>query len=147
MKSYFQQLFDYNYFCNKQIISSCSGLENVPAKSLELFSHILNAHHIWNSRIGERNADFGAWDAHEVSAWEEIHYDNQRDTFGIITNTESFERRVSYENSEGRSFSNSLGDILFHIINHSTHHRGQIALDFRANGIEPPSLDYILYKR
>ena len=108
---------------------------------------MLNAHHIWNSRIGERNADFAVWEVHEAAAWEEIHYDNQRDSFGIISNADSFDKRIIYENSEGRSFSNSLSDILFHIINHSTHHRCQIAMDFRANGIEPPSMDYILYKR
>ncbi|TNF76236.1 MAG: damage-inducible protein DinB, partial [Bacteroidetes bacterium] len=57
------------------------------------------------------------------------------------------DRRIIYENTEGRSFSNTLQDILFHIVNHSTHHRGQITMDFRKNGMDPPLLDYILYKR
>jgi uncharacterized damage-inducible protein DinB len=37
--------------------------------------------------------------------------------------------------------------MLFHIVNHSTNHRGQIAVDFKSNGITPLGLDYIHYKR
>jgi uncharacterized damage-inducible protein DinB len=147
MKALFHQIFDYNYFSNKQLITVCSTLEEVPSKSGELFNHILNAHHIWNARILERPAEFDVWQNHEMEAWEEIHYDNQRSSFEIITNTEFWERRIKYENSEGAHFSSSLQDILFHIINHSTHHRGQILTDFRAQGIEPPIQDYIYYKR
>jgi uncharacterized damage-inducible protein DinB len=44
-------------------------------------------------------------------------------------------------------FTNTIKDILFHIINHSTNHRGQIAVDFRNNGLEPLVLDYVFYKR
>lgn len=147
MRAYLQQLFDYNYYCNKEIIEACSKMKEVPEKSRELFSHILNAHHIWNARILEEIPEHGVWDLHEPSDWEELHYSNQRDSFGIISNTDFFDKRIIYENTEGRSFSNTLQDILFHIVNHGTHHRGQIVLDFRANGMEPPVLDYILYKR
>lgn len=147
MRAYLQQLFDYNYYCNKKIIEVCSMAENVPEKSRELFSHILNAHHIWNARIQEETPKYGVWELHEPPAWQDIHYENQRDSFGVITNAASFEKRIVYENTEGRTFSNTLQDILFHIVNHSTHHRGQISVDFRAHGIEPPQMDYILYKR
>ncbi|NNG11293.1 MAG: damage-inducible protein DinB, partial [Arenibacter sp.] len=41
----------------------------------------------------------------------------------------------------------TITDMLFHIINHSTHHRGQISVDLRNNAIEPPVLDYAFYKR
>ena len=69
------------------------------------------------------------------------------DLFQITTNIEDFEKRIDYENSEGRLFNNTVQDILFHIINHSTHHRGQISTDFRQNGLEPLQLDYVFYKR
>lgn len=40
-----------------------------------------------------------------------------------------------------------IQQILFHIANHFTHHRGQIISDLRQNGIEPRISDYIFYKR
>lgn len=147
MRAYLQQLFDYNYHCNKKIIEACTAGSAPSQKTLELFSHILNGHHIWNARILGEAHTYDVWELHDLPQWEEIHYDNQRHSFGIITNTEHFEQRISYENTEGRSYSNTLQDILFHIVNHSTHHRGQISVEFRANGMEPPSMDYILYKR
>ena len=147
MKAYLHQLFDYNYFCNKQLIECFSGLKKLPEKSPERFSHILNAHHIWNTRINARESQYGVWEVHKIDSWGDIHYDNQRESFEIITNADRFDKRISYETTEGRSYSNSLQDILFHIVNHSTHHRGQIVMDLRMQGIEPPALDYILFKR
>ncbi len=147
MKGFFNQLFDYNFYCNKKLIEACSTIDSVPEKSVELFSHILNAHHIWNSRILGKTPEHGVWQIHEIRQWGDIHYENQRSSFEIITNADDFEKRIDYENSKGRSFTNTLQDILFHVVNHSTHHRGQIAMNFRNNEIEPLSLDYIFYKR
>ncbi len=147
MKIFFNQLFDYNFYCNKVLIEACVTMKNVPEKSIQLVSHILNAHHIWNARVIGKKGQYEVFQIHEVSKWEDIHYENQRTSFEITTNTDDFEKRIDYENTEGRLFTNTLQDVLFHIINHSTHHRGQIAMDFRTNGIEPIPLDYVFYKR
>lgn len=122
-------------------------MDSVPEKSIELFSHILNVHHRWNAVLTAKKSEYDVFQIQDIKNWPEIHYDNQRGSFEIITNADDFEKRLDYENSEGRLFTNTVQDILFHIINHSTHHRGQIAMDFRKNEIEPLSLDYIHYKR
>jgi len=147
VKTFFNELFDYNFYCNKQLIESCSTLENVPEKSIELFSHLLNAHHIWNSRITGKEPIYEVWQLHDIKDWADIHYENQRASFEITSNADDFEKRIDYENSEGRLFTNTLQDLLFHIINHSTHHRGQIATIFRSNDLTPHPLDYAFYKR
>ena len=122
-------------------------MEHVPEQCMVLFSHILNAHHIWNSRILQKPAKYKVWDQHDVSVWEDMHYENQRTTFEIVTNAEDLNLRIDYENSEGRSYGNELKDMLFHVINHATHHRGQILAELRTNGLESFPLDYIFYKR
>ena len=147
MKVFFNHLFDYNFYCNKKLIEECSKLDKVTDKSIELFSHILNAHHIWNARILGNPIKYGVWQVHPIQEWTDIHYENQRSSFGIITNAKDFEERIDYENTEGRLFTNTLQDMLFHIINHSTHHRAQISLDFRSHGLEPINMDYAFYKR
>ncbi|NAY91479.1 damage-inducible protein DinB [Muricauda sp. JGD-17] len=147
MKGFLQQLFDYNFYSNRKLIEQCTSMEQIPEQSIKLFSHILNAHHIWNQRMLSNPIEFDIWQIHDLAKWGDIHYDNQRTSFEIITNTDDFTRRVDYENSEGRTFSNELKDILYHIVNHSTHHRGQILMDFRASGLAPEPLDYIFYKR
>ncbi|MGB5819100.1 MAG: DinB family protein [Saonia sp.] len=147
MKVFFNQLFDYNYYCNKKLIEECNSLKEVPEHSVKLFSHILNAHHLWNARILGKESDYGVWQIHAVKDWGDIHYENQRSSFEITTNTDDFDRRIDYENTEGRLFTNTLRDMLFHIVNHSTHHRAQISMDFRNNDLNPISMDYIHYKR
>lgn len=147
MKVFFNQLFDYNFYCNKKIIDKCIALGKVPSKSEELFSHILNAHHIWNARILGKPSEYAVWQNHLIKDWADIHYENQRSSFEITSNADSFDVRIDYENSEGRLFTNTLQDMLFHIVNHSTNHRGQIAVDLRMNNVEPIELDYVYYKR
>ncbi len=147
MKTFFNQLFDYNFYCNKKLIDKYIGIGDVPDKSRLLLSHILNAHNIWNSRILGKQPDYKVFEEHPINYWEGIHYENQRNSFEIVVNNDDFEKRIHYENSQQHTFSNTLGEMLFHIINHSTHHRGQIVADSRNHGLEPPLLDYIFYKR
>ena len=147
MKAFFNELFDYNFYCNKKLIEECNGLEAVPEKTIALFSHILNAHHVWNSRMLPIKREFDVFQIHALDDWMDIHYANQRNTFDIIMNTDRFDRRLDYESSGGMPYHNTVQEMLFHIINHSTHHRAQISMDFRNNGIEPLALDYIFYKR
>lgn len=147
MKAFFNQLFDYNFHCNKKLIETCMELKTVPEEVIRLFSHILNAHHLWNARVLGIDPEKEVWQHHEIQNWGELHYENQRNSFEIITNAENFEKRIDYESTEGKRYSNSLQDILFHIINHSTHHRAQISAALRANKLEPLPMDYIIYKR
>lgn len=147
MKVFFNQLFDYNFYCNKKLIEACIAMDEVPEKSIELFSHILNVHNRWNAVLTEKKPEYDLFLVHEVKNWGDIHYENQRSSFEITTNVNDFEKRIDYENSKGRLFTNTVQDVLFHIINHSTHHRGQISANFSLNNIEPIPLDYINYKR
>ena len=46
---------------------------------------------------------------------------------------------VVYRNSRGERFERSLHDVLDHVANHGTHHRGQIVLLLRQAGSQLPS--------
>ena len=52
-------------------------------------------------------------------------------------------QQVSYLNSKGETWTNSVGDILTHVLLHSSYHRGQIATELRAAGLEPACTDFI----
>jgi uncharacterized damage-inducible protein DinB len=54
----------------------------------------------------------------------------------------------SYTNMKGEPFTDSVEDTLFHVVNHSTYHRGQIITMLREAGItKVPSTDLIHYLR
>lgn len=147
MKTLFEELFAYNHHYNQKLADVIAlNQDKIGEKSIKLFSHMLNAHHIWNTRILKRQNLHNVWDIRPFHMLNDIDKRNLEQTMLILNNVE-LETVILYTNSRGQSFENKVRDILFHVINHSTYHRGQIATDFRQNGIEPLSTDYIFYKR
>lgn len=141
MKEFFNGLFEYTRFMNNELLKAISDRQDlVTDKTLEWMNHILNAHQIWNSRItgGQR---FGVWELHGLDELPGINENNHQASLAIIRDLE-LATIIEYTNTKGHVFKNSVRDILFHIVNHSTYHRGQIALDFRQNGLEPLETDY-----
>jgi uncharacterized damage-inducible protein DinB len=57
------------------------------------------------------------------------------------------EREVPYHRLTGQALSNTLGDLLFHAVNHASYHRGQLTTLFRQLGSLPPSTDFVLFTR
>ncbi len=111
-----------------------------------LFCHILNAQEIWVKRINKIPTNRDRFDLHPVSGFDAIHAENTASLFDIY-HTKDLAAQVIYQNSTGESFVNVVQDILFHVVNHSTYHRAQIASMFKTHGIKPPVTDYIFLKR
>jgi uncharacterized damage-inducible protein DinB len=115
-----------------------------PNKSIELMSHILNAHKIWNNRILKTEAGVRPADLYQVESFHALNDENYFSSLEILLQY-SPETIVAYQNSRGVACSNSVRDILFHIINHSTHHRAQISSELRNSGLQPPITDYLYW--
>jgi len=147
MIPFFKELSGYNHHFNRQLATLFAAhADKTPEKSVKWFSHILNAHRVWNSRILSDKNKFGVWDVHDANELIQINEVNYMDSMKILDQG-SLQTEIKYVTSKGEPFTNTTRDILFHIINHSTYHRGQIAADFRLHGIEPIATDYIFYKR
>ena len=147
MKSFFKELFLYNYHSNQKIIKLfTNNLKDIPEKPLYLYNHILNAHEVWNSRISLEKPSFTVWETHPSHQLKMLDHANYLNSL-LIINSADFDHVIKYTSSEGQPFESSIRDILFHIINHSTYHRGQIARELRISEIEPLTTDYIYYKR
>ena len=54
---------------------------------------------------------------------------------------------VSYLDTKGREWRQPLWQVLLHVVNHDTHHRGQVSGFLRALGRTPPPLDLMAYYR
>jgi uncharacterized damage-inducible protein DinB len=50
---------------------------------------------------------------------------------------------ISYRNSKGEIWNNTIEEILTHVLLHSSYHRGQIAKEMRACGKQPAYTDFI----
>lgn len=147
MKPFFRELFEYNHHFNQELAKlfhEHSG--EVSEKPVQLFSHVLSAHQIWNNRIHAQKPLFNVWEMHPVESVQSIDMANFEHSLSILDRFQ-LDAKINYLNSKGQGFSNDIKGILFHLINHSTYHRGQIATEFRLAWIEPLATDYIVYKR
>ena len=55
---------------------------------------------------------------------------------------------ITYKNTKGFEYSNAVEDILFHLVNHATFHRGQVITMLRELGFDKfPPQDLIAYLR
>jgi uncharacterized damage-inducible protein DinB len=54
---------------------------------------------------------------------------------------------VSYNDMRGNPWSQPLWQLILHVVNHGTHHRGQVSGFLRSLGHTPPQLDLVLYYR
>ncbi|MFN8416381.1 MAG: DinB family protein [Cytophagaceae bacterium] len=147
MTSFFQELFTYTHFCNTKTEEIfATHPDKVSDKAILLFSHVLNAHHIWNHRILGLTPEYTVWQLQQAVDFKSMIEKNHSTTLRILENT-SLDKVLDYKISTGQPFQNTVQDILFHMINHSTYHRAQIATEFKNHGINPPISDYIFYKR
>lgn len=146
MKEKLVDLFKYTYHFNKEMIKAIAeNLEKVDEKTISLMNHTLNAQQIWNSRVLGENS-FEVW---QINPFEELEDINQQNFNKSLEIVEKFDpdQKMEYQNSKGTKFENTVFEMLFQAINHSTYHRGQINSLLKQNGINPILTDYIFYKR
>jgi uncharacterized damage-inducible protein DinB len=147
MNTFIKDIATYNHHVNEKLINAFNTHEKkISEKSQLLFSHLLNAHHIWNSRILNESPLAMPWDTLSSKQFKEINDSNHKKSLEILEKVD-LGKKVTYQNTKGEVFSNNVIDIIYHIFNHSNYHRAQIATDMKHSGLEPVVTDYIFYKR
>jgi uncharacterized damage-inducible protein DinB len=149
LKDHFIHLFKYNDWATREAANSLVILNKKDEKLNELLSHIMSAQKIWLNRTLERDTQTNPWEKHTV---QECINQSIKVTAEWINLLESLkemdiERRIDYTNTKSEKFSNTIKDIVMHVINHSTYHRAQIAQKVKALGGKPAVTDYIVYQR
>lgn len=159
MKSHFQLMAEYNAWANRRLYGLASRLSDeqyrrdVGAyfKSLHLtLNHILCADLIWMSRLtgaGEPPTRLDAVLFDDYSALSAARArEDQRiiDYVGGLTD-EQLEETWVYRTMNGTPREQRRREILAHLFNHQTHHRGQAHTILTLLGIdEPDGLDLLL---
>jgi uncharacterized damage-inducible protein DinB len=146
MNTFFLDLFRYNNDANNLIVEAMNEHPNaVTDRCLGLMSHVLNVHQIWNCKILSIADSFDPWKSHAIMDLNAFNKRNFENTLLILSGFE-LNKLIMYSTRSGQTYTSSVSEILFHTINHSTYHRGQIATEFRNMRIEPKMTDYILFR-
>ena len=112
--------------------------------------HIFAADRIWLARLEGlpspayvTDADY-RWSVLE-NDWRALHARWVEWAHGLTD--EAAAARVSYRDLSGNPWQQPLWQLVLHVVNHGTHHRGQVSGFLRAMGHVPPKLDLVNYYR
>jgi uncharacterized damage-inducible protein DinB len=142
---YLRKLYVYDHWANQEVASALRAAAQPPERSVRLMAHVVGTEWTWRSRILPESRKIAVWPQLTVeqilqevaelkTAWAGY--------LGQLTPARLTEPQA-YSNTKGEHFSSQLGDILMHVVMHSAYHRGQIAADMRAAGMEPVYTDLI----
>ena len=161
MKDLLWQLSAYHIWANERLIKATKPLPEATLHKdtgssfgsiYNTFLHLADAENIWWQRLqGIENAVFPS---HEnIISFEELasrllQQNEALKNFITTTDTKGFEKVLNYCNTKGEAFSQPVYQILIHLFNHATYHRGQIVTALRGfNVSQIPATDFIVWSR
>jgi uncharacterized damage-inducible protein DinB len=140
-----KHLLHYTRWANNMILEDLLEHGQTPTRAVTWFAHILAAEHLWLDRMTNDPRNHVVWPDWKVYECDEQMKELEKrwEKFFESLSDEGLDRVVEYANTEGKTYTNTVREILTHIVLHAPHHRGQINAELRADGITPPWVDYI----
>lgn len=139
-------LLNYDSWANSKVFRSINKLPESKERSdiLALFAHLLTAQLVWVNRIKNESLPSEIWPSLSIPEIEKLLQDNSPKIRELIPKKDEV---IHYKNSKGKSFRNTVEEILIHLTIHGQHHRAQIATLLRQAGQSPPATDFIFFLR
>jgi uncharacterized damage-inducible protein DinB len=117
---------------------------------LDTLAHVYAADRIWLSRVqGEPRTTFIDPEDRDLtvlqSEWPALQ---QRWKLWLRDfSDDDATRTISFKDLRGNPYEQPVWRIILHLVNHATHHRGQVSGFLRSMGHTPPPLDLMAYYR
>jgi uncharacterized damage-inducible protein DinB len=152
-----QQHWEYSAWATIRLLEAAEQLsaeelardfKTADGSILETLAHLFWSETIWLSRFNEvisppRPAK-GTYDL----AFLRHHWPALRHEWhGYLAEVNDASEILTYKDLRGQEWKHPIWLLVFHVVNHSTHHRGQVSGFMRAMGHVPPSLDLVAYHR
>jgi uncharacterized damage-inducible protein DinB len=142
---HFRRQFAYNGWANREVRAAAEASTKSIGRSRELLAHIVSAERLWFERVRKQRQSLPVWPdfSLEQSSRQIDEINGLWQVFLSGLSPSELEENVSYTNSKGEQFTNSMQDIFTHVLLHSAYHRGQIASEMRRHGEQPAYTDFI----
>jgi uncharacterized damage-inducible protein DinB len=137
--------FAYDAWANREVLAALSASARSNARARQLLAHILSTQRLWQERIRKRPQSQPVWPDFSLDQCEAQITELASPWNEYLRHLSSsvLSENVSYKNSKGESWNNTVQDILTHVLLHSAYHRGQIASQVRSSGEQPAHTDFI----
>jgi uncharacterized damage-inducible protein DinB len=162
MKRHFTMMAAYNRWANVRLYTMAAALPDelfrkpvgVYFKSLHgTLNHLLTSDRIWMSRLegkGDHPTQLNAIIYEDLAPLREARESEDQRIVQFVDSLDEagFEKVWEYRTLNGTPQQQMLRDILAHLFNHQTHHRGQAHAALTALGVsEPDPLDLLIMAR
>ncbi len=157
-KNDIELLYEYNRWANGQTLHAVSQLTgeqftrdfSSSYRSVrDTLTHVLSAEWIWLMRWQGMSPKsmLSPIEYPKVellrAKWAEVER-NQANFISQLTD-ESLEKEILYTNTNGEEWKYPLAQMMQHVVNHSTYHRGQVTTMLRQLGAEALPLDFLVF--
>lgn len=152
-------LYEYNRWANGRVLDAASTLNPQDfTKNLgssygsvrDTLVHVLSAEWIWLKRWKgiSLKAMLVPSDFPTTSSLRTRWADVEREQAEFVSEVtqEATEMVLAYVNTEGESWNYPLWQMMQHVVNHSTYHRGQITTMLRQLGAQPIATDFLVFQ-
>lgn len=110
--------------------------------------HCYGADRAWLGRIQGQMLDrSNPADYPSVASLREVWLEVLSSWPGVVQRLGNPDLAISYKAFDGTAYTNQLDDIIRHVVNHGTYHRGQVTTMLRQLGEKAISTDMIAYYR
>lgn len=150
---------DYTAWASNRLLEAASALSQddlhrdfgtADKSVIGTLAHIYGGDRVWLARVrGDAPTTLPGPEAHDLAvlapAWRDT-LDGWKQWARQMSD-DDFLPELSYRDLKGNAWRTPLWQIVLHVVNHATHHRGQAAGFLRSMGHKPPVLDLIAYHR
>jgi uncharacterized damage-inducible protein DinB len=145
LADYLRRQFAYDEWANREVLNAIRAAGDANQRSLQLMSHILAAELVWLERLKGQPQSVPVWPQSDLAQCEAqaAKLGGQWLEFLDLITAGDVSQSISYRNSMGEEWTNTIVDVLTHVVMHSAYHRGQIATHMRATGQTPAYTDFI----
>ena len=148
---------DYTIWASQRLLQAAAQLSEeelnrdfgtADRSVLGALTHVSRADQAWLARVtGNQNPQFPTETSLGAlqTEWPALH--DRWKAWALTITDETAQSEIVYQDLKGRTWKQPLWQLVLHVVNHGTHHRGQVSGFLRAMGHTPPPLDLILYYR
>jgi uncharacterized damage-inducible protein DinB len=150
---------DYTAWATQRLLATVANLSDEDLSRdfrtsdktvIDTLAHVFAADRVWLGRIqGTPPSRFISAEDRQLPVlqkeWPALQ-DRWKQWAAPLTD-QDVQAKITYRDLKGNSWEQPLWQILLHVVNHGTHHRGQVSGFLRAMGHNPPALDLIAFYR
>jgi uncharacterized damage-inducible protein DinB len=151
MKAYFERVFAHRGWANRRTLASILDCPAAHAEATPIMAHLLAAEHVWLSRLRGETPSLPVWPTLTLEQCQSLaaEHDDAWGAYlaGLGDGDGALDAEVTYQDSRGTAFRNTVAELLTQVFTHGPYHRGQIARIVKRAGGTPAWTDFIVWVR